>query len=233
VLIGLAANLCPASFTKHFGDVLGDSQFKLFQSSIQSSLKAEPISGEKRAENAEIASLKRKLVEVISNLQMERAENKRLRKLYGREDEAQQEEDHHPITTPDQAKYKLLTVITEIVKSTNIDKQTLRWLKMCHDRVTNDVVPLINRFSTHDNFVFGLATTPGKRLLSVLLLSAMYHNNDESTLMKICEEFAKRQNWLGYVAANKKSSPFLKKFQTESWSAFLIGSGLDKLKDFG
>ena len=99
--------------------------------------------------------------------------------------------------------------------------------EMCHDRVTNEVVPLITKFSKHDAFLFGLSTTPGKRLINLLLLSALYHNSPESVVSDIANSFTLRQNWLGFVASNKRG-PSFNRYHTESWSAFIISSGLDK-----
>jgi hypothetical protein len=229
VLIALASDMCPASFTQYFRDIYCNSQFKVYKISLKASLKSIPPTPEKKAENVEIANLKRKLVEVTANLNMEKLQNKRLKKLYSRDagQSDDSESDNDEPRTLDQAKQRLLEITTEVTKSTVLDKNSIGWLKMCHDRVTNDVIPLISKFSKHDAFLFGLSTTPGKRLINLLLLSALYHNSPESVVSDIAKSFTLRQNWLGFVASNKRG-PAFNRYHTESWSAFIISSGLDK-----
>lgn len=68
-----------------------------------------PPTPEKKEENLEIVRLKRKLVEVTANLNMEKLQNKRLKKLYSRDEpHSESESDNDEPKTLDQAKQRLL-----------------------------------------------------------------------------------------------------------------------------
>ena len=75
----------------------------------------------------------------------------------------------------------------------------------------------------NDDFLIGLSSADGKRLLGVLMLAAAFHNNRRVDKV----ELTNRQTWMGYYASHKKTLLF-EGFRSDCWSGFLTTSNLDK-----
>ena len=227
ILVALAAGLCQSSFSKYFKDITKHSQFKVYKTTVTPSLK------KKRATtlppNGETGCyLKRRIVELTTALAMERAENKRLRAVYGGCKDPRKTRRSLLTLSPEEAKNKLNGFVLEITKGSVLDLKSTSWLRLCYDTVTNEIVPHISRYSENDSFIVTLASSEGKRLMAVLMLAAAFHTFGENKLSEVSVEFTKRQTWLGFFAKHRKSSYLFSSFKTDCWSSFLMSSELDK-----
>jgi hypothetical protein len=219
ILVALAAGICAPSYAVYFSDITKMSQFKIYKSTVTPTLKVKSSTSSSQQDSL----LKKRVIELSTALAMEKQENKRLKLVYGKETQP----DEEPALTKSEVIDKLNEITTETTKGTFLDKRSMDWLRACHDRVTNEVVPLISRYTTNDKFIIQLNSAGGKRLIAVLMLAGAYHNfkfNMEAT----CSAFTSRMSWLGYVAKHRQTSQLFESFKTDSWSSFLMTTQLDK-----
>ena len=224
ILVALAANLCAPSFSTYFQGITKHSQFKVYKSTVTPSLKRWSSSLSSEPERG--GGLKRRIAELTTALAMERSENMRLTAVYGGSKDPKKV--RKVSMSPGEAKKKLNDLVLEITKGSLLDRRSLDWLGLCADRVANEIVPHISRYSENDSFVVALASSEGKRLVAVLMIAAAFHTFGKDKLSIVSKEFTKKQTWLGYYAKHRTSSYLFCGFKTDTWSSFLMSSELDK-----